>query len=274
MQIERASPELVYADFGKAAHGAARNVREFAALTRDPQSQEVQTRVQQSEEQSRDGIEGWLVSQHPNWLQKPTVTEMKPKPEPDESDQTGKPVGEGVQEDVEGFTKAHSDVAVKLDMNNKAIDVSIVLWSIKRQYAESLHRSDSLGKRNPPSSWAGETKRNPTSLSIPSPARRPPSCSPPSSKSSSRDHTPTICCGLSYSSPATLPCHDADHLQEMLASYHDVQTKKCEKCNRLLDYKNQWPVVRERRPAKPDTKPPSTRHAALHLGCRAALAQS
>ena len=129
MHSDHASPELVYAAFAKAATGAARSVKEFAALMRNAESKEIRTRANASEEQSGDGITGWLVTQHPDWLQKPVTVQVRPRPQEEEeenqatAEKAGKKVGEGVKEDVKEFQDAFPDVVVKLDAPNKMVEV-------------------------------------------------------------------------------------------------------------------------------------------------------
>ena len=122
LQAEHASPELLYADFAKAATGAARGLQDFTALMRDAQSNEIRAWVKERTDSSDDGIVNWLVTQHPDWLQRPVLSPRGP-PKAEEGEQRVKKVGEGVEEDVKEFVEAHPGTSVHLDAANKMIEV-------------------------------------------------------------------------------------------------------------------------------------------------------
>lgn len=126
VRVNYASPEIVYAEFSKAATGAVANVRDFTSLMRDPMSQDIHAKAKESESQNSDGIMDWLVSQHADWMDEPEVTEDDRKIKDEiEADKRPKGVGEGVEQDVETFKKMHPKVEVKLEANKQSIRVCL-----------------------------------------------------------------------------------------------------------------------------------------------------
>ena len=71
MHTDHASPEDLYASISRSATTAVNDVRNFTKLMQDPQTQEVLTRAKESRAQNSEGIMGWLVTQHEDWLDRP-----------------------------------------------------------------------------------------------------------------------------------------------------------------------------------------------------------
>ena len=59
----------------------------------------------------------------------------------------------------------------------------------------------------------------------------------------------------------------ADIVQELLASYSDILTRSCEKCDRLLDTDAQFPIVRTRKRTKASDGMRLTGWLATHSSC-------
>src|SRR6186713_1841860 len=106
---EQPTPEALYIGISKAAAGAVRNVKEFTALMRDAKSQEILAKSRESNDSDTDGVVGWLVSQHADWLDNPSPV-IKEQQE-DKSDtvipKNEHAVGENVSQDLASFKDAH-----------------------------------------------------------------------------------------------------------------------------------------------------------------------
>ena len=122
---EQPSPESLYLGFSKAATTAFSNVKEFVALVRDPTNQEVFRRSKESKEQNPE-VMGWIVSQHADWLDRPSpsITKEQRYETEDEDVENEHAVGENVAEDVVAFKNAHPKAQVSLEQSGKSIRVS------------------------------------------------------------------------------------------------------------------------------------------------------
>lgn len=56
----------------------------------------------------------------------------------------------------------------------------------------------------------------------------------------------------------------ADCVQETTAAYHDIKTRACDKCNKLVNTKLQLPLIRQLKSATSDGK---FEFLALHPDC-------
>ncbi|MCJ1383402.1 hypothetical protein MMC17_006516 [Xylographa soralifera] len=68
MHVEHPSPEALYLDISQTAIKSIERIQSFTSLVKDSRSQEVFVRVNESRTKNEDGITGWLVTQHPDWL--------------------------------------------------------------------------------------------------------------------------------------------------------------------------------------------------------------
>ena len=132
MRSELPSPEIVYAEFAKAATAAVKNVQDFSANVKDSASQEILQRARESKEANDEGVVGWLVAQHEDWLDKPvtlgksTVDDDFIKIEPEEVAQT--PVL-SKEEAVEAFKRSNPGANVIIGKGDNGI-IRVRQWLV------------------------------------------------------------------------------------------------------------------------------------------------
>lgn len=82
--IAQSSPETLYAQFSHVAMTASNDVQEFAKLVECHQSQEILTKANGSRAENSEGIKGWMVTEHPDWLEmKSRLTHLDPAGQPE-----------------------------------------------------------------------------------------------------------------------------------------------------------------------------------------------
>lgn len=68
MLLEQTWPDHLYHRFSQAALLGGKDIKDFTSLLRDARSQQVFDRARDSKAKSIDGIEGWKVTEHEDWL--------------------------------------------------------------------------------------------------------------------------------------------------------------------------------------------------------------
>jgi hypothetical protein len=63
------SPRSLYTQFVQAVNETAKNIQDFAKYMGSDRSQEVLNRARISRAENPQGIRGWRVTEHPDWLE-------------------------------------------------------------------------------------------------------------------------------------------------------------------------------------------------------------
>lgn len=74
---DHASPENLYNGFVENATCAAKKITGFVSFIGEDQSREVLDRAKESRAENKDGIKGWMVTQHADWLDHPSQKQEK-----------------------------------------------------------------------------------------------------------------------------------------------------------------------------------------------------
>lgn len=69
MLLEQSSPEEFFSSFSLSTMNAAKSLNRFASCMEDKRSQEVLKKAKESRTKSTEGITGWLVTEHEDWLE-------------------------------------------------------------------------------------------------------------------------------------------------------------------------------------------------------------
>jgi hypothetical protein len=108
----------------------AGEVERFAAAVRDPATEEVLGWVRERKAQGGEGAAGWLVTQHPKWLDRATedaAQELQGDESQGDGDRKSVVVKEeGVDAIVKQFQEDHPDVMLSFGENEKEVDIFTV----------------------------------------------------------------------------------------------------------------------------------------------------
>ena len=69
MLTNQSSPETFYSRFVHVATNTAKDIQEFSNLIKGDRSQEVLKKAKKSRDEHPEGIRGWMVNEHPDWLE-------------------------------------------------------------------------------------------------------------------------------------------------------------------------------------------------------------
>ncbi|KAI9673434.1 MAG: hypothetical protein M1817_002896 [Caeruleum heppii] len=234
------SPVQLYQTFADAATTATREVTAFTQIMHDDQTKAVLDRAATSRKEKPGPIKPWRAAEHPDWLD--LTVRDKDRSEIEMDDKSGQKdmVEEGLSGEVEQdvgtliqtFNERHPDVKV-----HNSDETKIIKIEVPARIQMSFSIVPNANPRGPPTynvSTSGTMKLHHAILRSIAARPRP---------------------------------HDLTELLEMLAAYHDIGTRKCDKCNLLLDSIPQFPAVRRRpRAPKPSDGGEQTWQA-LHERC-------
>ncbi|MCJ1265590.1 hypothetical protein MMC22_005470 [Lobaria immixta] len=114
--IHQSSPEVLYASFSQAAVGAFKDVKDFSKLIEDSRSRTILERAKESRAESSEGITGWKVTEHKDWLD--VRREASPKDSADGLDDGNSQVNGSSEEDLRAALK-------KFEGNHAGIETSL-----------------------------------------------------------------------------------------------------------------------------------------------------
>lgn len=69
MLTTQSSPEILYLQFLHVATNTAKDIQDFTNLIEGDRSQEVLKKAKRSRAEHPEGIRGWMVTEHPDWLE-------------------------------------------------------------------------------------------------------------------------------------------------------------------------------------------------------------
>ena len=69
MLTAQSSPVTFYSQFLQVATKTAKEIQDFTTMIEGDQSQEVLKKAKRSRSENPEGIRGWLVTEHPDWLE-------------------------------------------------------------------------------------------------------------------------------------------------------------------------------------------------------------
>ncbi|MCJ1243279.1 hypothetical protein MMC30_000476 [Trapelia coarctata] len=129
VHTEHSSPEDLYTDISQAAVRAVDDIKSFTAYIEESANQEVLKNARQSREKSGEGIKSWLVTQHPNWLERTVVTGVKELKLEEEAATDAENNGDNVQEDIPAivakFKEQHAEIDVAMNPEGSMLTVSL-----------------------------------------------------------------------------------------------------------------------------------------------------
>lgn len=135
-------PAEFYAQFAYAATAAGKDIKEFMHMMSDNRAKEIFEQINKSREADGEGIDGWRVTEHEDWLDIKKV----PKDEVDSDEDMegqGNPIKvEGREKVVAAFRAAHPDIEVLLrDLVTVSKLAQVLLLFLNNYRLNYLHRS-------------------------------------------------------------------------------------------------------------------------------------
>lgn len=232
--VDPLSPDQLHSNFSQAANGAAQAIKHFTQLMEDSGTKEVMERAKESRTENGEGITGWKVIEHEDWLD---VKQEDGNDDVDKEEEGTAEAGDAlglkdVNEALDKFRSAHVGLEASLIEDSRMVTLHLPLPA-QINFQIQLNT----------------TPEGPNNYSV-------------DSKDKSKLHRAILEAIRTRPRP-----NDLNDLLEMLASYLDIKSRPCVKCSRLLDRNAQFPIIRSRK----RTKQPDGRFAsqwlALHAAC-------
>ncbi|MCJ1431092.1 hypothetical protein MMC27_000442 [Xylographa pallens] len=126
MHVEHHSPEALYIDISQTAIRSIARIQSLTSLVKDSRSQEVFVRANESRTKNEEGITGWLVTQHPDWLDRAVedgVKDMKIDEDQTNDESHINLSLDDVTSVIHRFREEHPLVEVLVDQELKSIKV-------------------------------------------------------------------------------------------------------------------------------------------------------
>lgn len=126
--VDPTSPDQLHSNFSRAANGAAQDIKHFTQLMDDSKTKEVMEKAKQSWMNNGEGITGWKVTEHEDWL---NVRQEEGSDEADKEEEAAAEASdEGSVKDVNAaldkFRSGHLGVEASLDEESRTITVSLL----------------------------------------------------------------------------------------------------------------------------------------------------
>lgn len=150
--VDPSSPDQLHSKFSQAANGAAQSIKQFTQLVEDASTKEVMDKAKESRMKDGEGITGWKVTEHEDWLN-PKQEDDSNKSDGDEIDEEGivetgdGPNAEDMSSLLEKFRSAHAGVEASLDEDSRTVTVGhlhgCLYFELKRARSIYLYRRNS-----------------------------------------------------------------------------------------------------------------------------------
>lgn len=156
--LDPPSPDQLHSNFAQAANGAAQAIKNFSQLLEDSRTKEVMENAKQSRRENSEGIIGWQVAEHEDWLdvKQEDVNDDVDKEEGDNADAGDDASLTNVAAAVDKFRSTHVGVDVSMDKDLVTVSrLHTLIWAMLK--CESLFYLCQL-KLNSKSSWKSPPK--------------------------------------------------------------------------------------------------------------------
>ena len=124
--LDPPSPDQLHSNFSQAANGAAHAIKRFAELVEDIKTKEIMETAKQSRTENGQGITGWQVTEHEDWLD---VKQEDANEDIDKEEDGNTDAGDGfsakdVNAALDRLRDTHVGVEASLDEDSRTVTVS------------------------------------------------------------------------------------------------------------------------------------------------------
>ena len=121
--LDPPSPDQLHSNFAQAANGAAQAIKHFSQLLEDSRTKEVMENAKQSRRENSEGIIGWQVTEHEDWLdvKQEDGNDDADKEEGDNADAGDDASLSNVTAALDKFRSTHVGVDVSMDKDSVTV---------------------------------------------------------------------------------------------------------------------------------------------------------
>ena len=123
--VDPSAPDHLHSNFSRAANGAAQAIQNFTQLVEDSKTKKVMEKAKESMEKDGEGITGWKVTEHEDWLD----IKVDGNDDVDEDEEITAEVGDGSSMEstnmaLDRFRSVHAGIEASLDEESRTVTVS------------------------------------------------------------------------------------------------------------------------------------------------------
>ena len=155
--LDTPSPDQLHSNFAQAANGAAQAIKQFSQLLEDSRTKEVMENAKQGRRENSEGIIGWQVAEHEDWLdvKQEDGNDDADKEERDNTDAGDDASLSNVTATLDKFRSTHVGVDVSMDKDLVTVSrlhalIRAMLKSESLFYLRQLKSISKFSWRSPP----------------------------------------------------------------------------------------------------------------------------
>ena len=139
--LHSVSPDQLHSNFSQAANAAAEAIKRFTQIVEDGKTREIIEKARERRTENSEGITGWQVAEHEDWLD---VKQEDGKEEIDKEDEVVADASEGssgkdMTAALDRFRSVHVGIEVSQDEDSKKMTVSH--WHLFKRAVSKCVRS-------------------------------------------------------------------------------------------------------------------------------------
>ena len=141
--VDPSSPDQLHSNFSQAANGAAQAIKHFTQLVEDSRTREVMAEARKSRTRNGEGIAGWKVTEHDDWLD---IKQEDGNDGVDNEDEGTAEAGDGpsvkdVNLALDRFRSAHVGVEASLNEDSRTVTVGCLhaFVQVMLKHASSIY---------------------------------------------------------------------------------------------------------------------------------------
>ena len=140
--VDPSAPDHLHSNFSQAANGAAQAIQNFTQLVEDSKIKKVMEKAKESMEKNGEGITGWKVTEHEDWLD----IKADGNDDVDEDEEITAEIGAGSSMEstnmaLDRFRSIHAGIEASLDEITRTVTVSCscAFLQIMLKYLSSIY---------------------------------------------------------------------------------------------------------------------------------------
>ena len=155
--LDPPSPDQLHSNFAQAANGAAQAIKHFSQLLEDSRTKEVMENAKQSRRDNSEGIIGWQVAEHEDWVdvKQEDVNDDADKGEGDNADAGDDASLGSITAALDKFRSTHVGLDVSLDKDLVTVSrlhalIRVMLRCESLSYLRQLKLISKSSSKSPP----------------------------------------------------------------------------------------------------------------------------
>ncbi|KAM0800015.1 hypothetical protein BDR22DRAFT_274103 [Usnea florida] len=131
--VDSSAPDHLHSNFSQAANSAAQAIQNFTQLVEDSKTKKVMEKAKESMEKNGEGITGWKVTEHEDWLD----IKVDGNDDVDEDEQVTAEFGDGSSMEstnmaLDRFRSVHAGIDASLDQESRTTATTTMALRVEK----------------------------------------------------------------------------------------------------------------------------------------------